>query len=74
LIAILAPDRARIVLGPWSVEPGRFLDRFWFVSDVPGFRAGGDRPGSGRIPSPRRLHPWAFSAPRLRMYRDEIID
>jgi len=24
---------------PWSVEPGRFLDRFWFVSDTPGFRA-----------------------------------
>jgi len=23
----------------WSVDPGRFLDRFWFVSDVPGFRA-----------------------------------
>jgi hypothetical protein len=23
----------------WSVEPGRFLDRFWFVSAVPGFRA-----------------------------------
>ncbi|HEV7769112.1 MAG TPA: hypothetical protein VGO66_00435 [Solirubrobacterales bacterium] len=23
----------------WSVEPGRFLDRFWFVSDVRGFRA-----------------------------------
>lgn len=23
----------------WSVEPQRFLDRFWFVSDVPGFRA-----------------------------------
>lgn len=23
----------------WSVEPERFLDRFWFVSDVPGFRA-----------------------------------
>jgi len=23
----------------WSIEPGRFLDRFWFVSDVPGFRA-----------------------------------
>lgn len=23
----------------WSVEPSRFLDRFWFVSDVPGFRA-----------------------------------
>ncbi len=23
----------------WAVEPGRFLDRFWFVSDVPGFRA-----------------------------------
>lgn len=23
----------------WSVEPGRFLDRFWFVSEVPGFRA-----------------------------------
>lgn len=23
----------------WSLEPSRFLDRFWFVSDVPGFRA-----------------------------------
>lgn len=23
----------------WSVEPARFLDRFWFVSDVRGFRA-----------------------------------
>ena len=23
----------------WSVEPGRFLSSFWFVSEVPGFRA-----------------------------------
>lgn len=23
----------------WSIEPSRFLDRFWFVSDVRGFRA-----------------------------------
>ncbi len=23
----------------WSVAPDRFLDRFWFVSEVPGFRA-----------------------------------
>jgi len=23
----------------WAVEPQRFLDRFWFWSDVPGFRA-----------------------------------
>jgi hypothetical protein len=23
----------------WSIQPDRFLDRFWFVSDVPGFRA-----------------------------------
>lgn len=23
----------------WSIERERFLDRFWFVSDVPGFRA-----------------------------------
>lgn len=23
----------------WSIEPERFLDRFWFVSAVPGFRA-----------------------------------
>lgn len=23
----------------WAQEPGRFLDRFWFASDVPGFRA-----------------------------------
>jgi hypothetical protein len=29
----------RIERPPWSVEPDRFLDRFWFVSDVPGFRA-----------------------------------
>jgi len=24
---------------PWSIEPERFLERFWFVSEVPGFRA-----------------------------------
>jgi hypothetical protein len=23
----------------WSVEPERFLERFWFVSETPGFRA-----------------------------------
>lgn len=23
----------------WVIEPSRFLDRFWFVSEVPGFRA-----------------------------------
>lgn len=23
----------------WSVEPQRFLDRFWFLSETPGFRA-----------------------------------
>jgi hypothetical protein len=23
----------------WSIEPSRFLDRFWFVSEVRGFRA-----------------------------------
>lgn len=23
----------------WAIEPGRFLDRFWFSSSVPGFRA-----------------------------------
>lgn len=23
----------------WSIEPDRFLHRFWFVSEVPGFRA-----------------------------------
>jgi len=23
----------------WTLEPDRFLDRFWFVSDVPGLRA-----------------------------------
>ena len=23
----------------WTLEPSRFLDRFWFVSDVPGLRA-----------------------------------
>ncbi len=23
----------------WSVRPERFLDRFWFPSDIPGFRA-----------------------------------
>ncbi len=24
---------------PWAVTPERFLDRMWFVTDVPGFRA-----------------------------------
>lgn len=24
---------------PWVTRPQRFLDRFWFCSDVPGFRA-----------------------------------
>jgi hypothetical protein len=28
-----------LVRPPWSIEPDRFLDRFWFVSDTPGFRA-----------------------------------
>jgi hypothetical protein len=23
----------------WALRPARFLDRFWFKSDVPGFRA-----------------------------------
>ena len=23
----------------WSIEPGRFLETFWFPSEVPGFRA-----------------------------------
>ena len=23
----------------WTLEPSRFLDRFWFVSEVPGLRA-----------------------------------
>lgn len=29
----------RLTRPSWVVEPDRFLDRFWFVSDVPGFRA-----------------------------------
>jgi hypothetical protein len=28
-----------LVRPAWSTEPDRFLDRFWFVSDTPGFRA-----------------------------------
>ena len=28
-----------LVRPTWSVEPDRFLDSFWFVSDVRGFRA-----------------------------------
>lgn len=28
-----------LVRPPWSIEAERFLDRFWFVSEVPGFRA-----------------------------------
>lgn len=29
----------RLARPGWSVEPDRFLERFWFVSDTPGFRA-----------------------------------
>ncbi|MDQ3677325.1 MAG: hypothetical protein M3401_11070 [Actinomycetota bacterium] len=28
-----------LVRPEWAVEQERFLDRFWFLSDVPGFRA-----------------------------------
>lgn len=56
----------------WCVEPGRFLDRFWFVSDVPGFRAVSIAQGPGRLPPPRRLHPRALAAPGL-MERAEIL-
>ena len=34
LAAVHDPNRPS-----WSIEPDRFLDRFWFVSDVQGFRA-----------------------------------
>lgn len=29
----------RLAIPPWTACPDRFLDRFWFVSDVKGFRA-----------------------------------
>lgn len=29
----------RLTRPPWAVGPERFLDSFWFLSDVPGFRA-----------------------------------
>jgi len=29
----------RVDIPLWALEPERFLDRFWFVSDVEGFRA-----------------------------------
>lgn len=41
-LAALAEHLALISSLPrpaWALEPGRFLDRFWFVSEVPGFRA-----------------------------------
>ncbi len=31
--------RFEIERPPWVTQPERFLDRFWFRSDVPGFRA-----------------------------------
>jgi len=33
----------------WSVEPDRFLDRFWFVSEVPGFRLAGEDPDAAPV-------------------------
>ncbi|MCP9485807.1 MAG: hypothetical protein MSC30_08085 [Gaiellaceae bacterium MAG52_C11] len=42
LVAAIA-EHAAITRGfacpRWTLEPDRFLDRFWFVSDTPGFRA-----------------------------------
>jgi hypothetical protein len=29
----------RLTRPAWAVQPERFLDRFWFVSETPGFRA-----------------------------------
>jgi hypothetical protein len=31
--------RYRLARPEWTIAPGRFLDRFWFVSDVKGLRA-----------------------------------
>jgi hypothetical protein len=31
--------RYELAVPPWTQRPSRFLDRFWFVSPVPGFRA-----------------------------------
>lgn len=31
--------RAGVERPRWSIQADRFLERFWFVSDVPGFRA-----------------------------------
>ncbi len=41
LAAITEDQHARRGLDApgWVSEPGRFLDAFWFISDVPGFRA-----------------------------------
>ncbi len=41
-LAALAEHLAAQVHVPrpnWATDPNRFLDRFWFLSDVPGFRA-----------------------------------
>lgn len=38
-VAEYAAGLHEIACPQWTSEPGRFLDRFWFVSTEPGFRA-----------------------------------
>jgi hypothetical protein len=38
-LAELLAIRHGLAVPPWTQHPSRFLDRFWFVSPVPGFRA-----------------------------------
>lgn len=40
----------------WATELARFLTRFWFYGEVPGFRGGPDRAVASGIPTPRDLH------------------
>ena len=38
-VAELLASTRQLRCPSWVREPGRFLDRFWFVSTEPGFRA-----------------------------------
>jgi hypothetical protein len=49
----------------WSLEPERFLASFWFISDVPGFRAIAIAQTPAAFRRRRRLCPRALPAPGL---------
>ena len=58
----------------WTSEPARFLDRFWFVSTEPGFRAIALAQTPVALEAPRHPLAGALAADESDVQRSEILD